>query len=358
MKFALAGGGTGGHVYPAIAVAEELRQHLDTELVYYGTKHGPERDAAIAADIQFRVLTASAIRGRTPRRLIGGPINLWRGMRDAGRYLDRDRPDAVFATGGYASAPVGRPAKRRRVPVVVFLPDVRPGWAVRLLQRYASTVACAVEPSLEFVGSKGVVTGYPVRAAFASASREDGQRAFDLDPTLPTLLVMGGSLGAHAINLVIHDALEDLLAGAQVVHITGADEEHWLVRARDALPTPELRARYHPLAYTDQIALAMAAADLAVARAGASTLGELPVSGLPAVVIPGPFSDQRDNAAYLEDRGAAMTVPGDALDDLAPLVLELLGDAARREAMAEAMRALARPDATQRIAVLMREAVL
>lgn len=357
MKFALAGGGTGGHVYPAIAVAQELRRRLDTELVYYGTKHGPEREAAIAADIPFRALTASAVRGRTPRRLIGGPINLWRGMRDAGRYLDRDRPDAVFATGGYASAPVGRPAKRRRIPLVVFLPDVRPGWAVRFLQRYASTVACAVEPSLEFVGAKGVVTGYPVRSEFGAATREEGLRCFDLDPELPTLLIMGGSLGAHAINLVVHDALEALLGEAQVVHITGPDEEHWLARARDALPTPELRSRYHPLAYTSQIALAMAAADLAVVRAGASTLGELPVSGLPAIVIPGAFSDQQDNAAYLEAHGAALTVSGDQLDDLGGLALELLRDEPRRRGMAEAMRTLARPDATQRIAALMREAV-
>ncbi len=358
MKFALAGGGTGGHVYPAIAVAEELRQQLDTELVYYGTKRGPERDAAIAADIPFRALTASAIRGRTPARLLGGPISLWRGMREAGRYLDRDRPDAIFATGGYASAPIGRPAKQRQIPLVVFLPDVRPGWAVRFLQRYASTVACAVEPSLEYIGAKGVVTGYPVRTDFATATREEGLRCFDLDPALPTLLVMGGSLGAHAINVVIHDALRAVLEEAQVVHITGPDEEHWLIRARDELPTPELRSRYHPLAYTNQIALAMGAADLAVVRAGASTLGELPVSGLPAIVIPGAFSDQRHNAAYLHERGAAVTLTEDELDELPPLILGLLRDTQRREAMAAAMRDLARPDATQRIAALMREAVL
>lgn len=358
MKFALAGGGTGGHVYPAIAVAEQLREQIGTELVYYGTKHGPERDAAIAADIPFRALSASAVRGRTPRRLLGGPLNLWRGMREAGRYLDQDRPDAVFATGGYAAAPVGRPAKQRRIPVIVFLPDVRPGWALRFLQRYASTVACAVEPSLAYVGANAIVTGYPVRSDFASATRAEGQRCFGLEPELPTLLVMGGSLGAHAINVVIHDALGELLEQAQVIHITGSDEEHWLLRARDQLPTSELRSRYHPLAYTDRIALAMAAADLAVARAGASTLGELPVSGLPAVVIPGAFSDQQDNATYLEERGAAVTLPSDRLDDLSPLVFELLQDEARRAAMASAMRGLARPDATQRIAALMREAVL
>jgi UDP-N-acetylglucosamine--N-acetylmuramyl-(pentapeptide) pyrophosphoryl-undecaprenol N-acetylglucosamine transferase len=157
---------------------------------------------------------------------------------------------------------------------------------------------------------------------------------------------------------VIHDALRAVLEEAQVVHITGPDEEHWLIRARDELPTPELRSRYHPLAYTNQIALAMGAADLAVVRAGASTLGELPVSGLPAIVIPGAFSDQRHNAAYLHERGAAVTLTEDELDALPPLILGLLRDTQRREAMAAAMRDLARPDATQRIAALMREAVL
>jgi len=166
MKFALAGGGTGGHVYPAIAVAEELRQQLDTELVYYGTKRGPERDAAIAADIPFRALTASAIRGRTPARLLGGPISLWRGMREAGRYLDRDRPDAIFATGGYASAPIGRPAKQRQIPLVLVAAralspcrlvrcDIEQNRAIRLRKVFLDLDEPRGIESLRWVGDHG-----------------------------------------------------------------------------------------------------------------------------------------------------------------------------------------------------------
>ncbi len=356
MKFALAGGGTGGHAYPAIAVAERLREHLDTELVYYGTERGAERQVAMSARIPYRVIPAAQFRGRSPARLARGAFALWSGTRAAGRLLDQDRPHAVFATGGYAAAPVGRAAKSRRVPLVLFLPDVRPGWAVRYMQRSATTVACSVDRSLDFLPRrKTVVTGYPLRRQFEEATREEGIRRFELDPALPTLLIAGGSLGAHQINLVVHAALRRLLERMQVIHVSGAAEEQWLTRERERLPDWQ-RERYHLHAYTEEMAYAMAAADLAVTRAGASTLGELPASGLPAIVIPGSYSDQHENAAYLSNVGAAVTLESRSIDDLEATILDLIDSAPRREAMADAMRGLARPNAASRIAELLREA--
>ncbi|MPZ99764.1 MAG: UDP-N-acetylglucosamine--N-acetylmuramyl-(pentapeptide) pyrophosphoryl-undecaprenol N-acetylglucosamine transferase [Dehalococcoidia bacterium] len=355
MKFALAGGGTGGHAYPAIAVAEQLRRTSGTELIYYGTANGPEHALATAADIPYRVTPASQVRGRSPLRLLGGTWNLLRGTRVASEYLEQDAPAAVFATGGYAAAPVGRAAGKRGIPLVVFLPDVRPGWAVRFLARYATRIACTVEGSLEYVSStKAVVTGYPLRAQFAQATREEGIRRFELDPALRTVLIAGGSLGAHQINLVVSKALRNLLERAQVLHVCGPGEEHWLRRERERLPE-WLRNRYHLYAYTEDMAWAMAAADLAVTRAGASTLGELPASGLPAVVIPGEFSDQHDNARFLEERGAATVLSTREIDDLEDTIAMLLDNDERRAAMAEAMRALARPEAAERLASLLRE---
>lgn len=355
MKFALAGGGTGGHAYPAIAVAERLRDSFDTELVYYGTTHGPERDLASGAGIPFRAIPASQVRGRSPWRLGSGLFNLLRGQRRARRELRADPPDALFATGGYASAPMGSATRSRHVPMLLFLPDVKPGWAVRYMQRHATTVACSVEASLAFLPPrKTVVTGYPVRRQFADATRDEGARHFGLDPTVRTLLVAGGSLGAHHINRTIAAALPRLLERAQVLHISGPDDETWLERERAQLPDWQ-RARYHVTGYTSEMAMAMAAADLAITRAGASSLGELPVSGLPAIMLPGEFSDQRTNASYLVTQGAAVSLMPAELDSLADTAIALLDDEPRLSAMREAMTALARPDAAERLASMLRE---
>jgi UDP-N-acetylglucosamine--N-acetylmuramyl-(pentapeptide) pyrophosphoryl-undecaprenol N-acetylglucosamine transferase len=227
---------------------------------------------------------------------------------------------------------------------------------MRYMQRSATAVACAVDRSLDHVPRrKSIVTGYPVRRQFTEATREEGIRRFALDPSLKTLLITGGSQGAHHINLVVHGALRRLLARLQIIHVCGPNEEQWLARERDRLPDWE-RERYHLHAYTNEMAWAMAAADLAVTRAGASIFGELPATALPAIVIPLAASDQHLNAAYLGELGAAVIIEPGAIDDLETTILTLLDDEGRLEAMAEAMRGLARPDAATRIAALVREA--
>ncbi|MBM3140858.1 MAG: UDP-N-acetylglucosamine--N-acetylmuramyl-(pentapeptide) pyrophosphoryl-undecaprenol N-acetylglucosamine transferase [Chloroflexi bacterium] len=356
MKFALAGGGTGGHAYPAIAVAERLRERLDNELVYYGTEHGAERAISVEARIPYRMIPASQLRGRSPVRVARGALNFLRGTRATLRWFEVDQPAAIFATGGYAAAPVGRAARMRGIPLVLFLPDVRPGWAVRYMQRSATAIACAVERSLDYLPRRrAVVTGYPVRKQFSEATREEGVRRFALDPALRTLLIAGGSLGAHQINLVVHAALRRLLERMQIIHVCGPNEEQWLSRERERLPDWQ-RERYHLHAYTSEMAWAMAASDLAVTRAGASIFGELPATGLPAIVIPLSLSDQHLNAAYLAELGAAVTLDQRSIDELEETVIALVDNDERRESMASAMRLLARPNAASRIARLVREA--
>ena len=353
MKLALAGGGTGGHAYPSLAVAEQLRD--TAELVYLGTPEGPERALAEDAGIPYRPVRASQIRGRTPWRLMRGSVNFVRGTGDAVRWLKEDRPDAVFVTGGYAAAPVGRAARKRRIPVLLFLPDVRPGWAVRYLARKVTTVACSVPDSLTyFPGTEVVVTGYPVRKQFAEATREGGIERFGLDPAVRTLLVTGGSQGAHHVNLVVARSLRRLLDRLQMIHVCGRAEEDWLRRERERLPAWQ-QARYHLLAYTSDMAWAMAAADLAVTRAGASVLGELPAIGLPAIMIPLDLSDQRLNANYLAGHGAALLLEDDQLERLEDEVVRLLDDDAARQEMAAAMQSLAKPDAARQLAELLKE---
>lgn len=353
MKYGLAGGGTGGHTYPAVAVAERLREQPGVELIYYGTPHGPERAVAEAEGFAFRPVRASPLRSRSPLRVARGALNLVRGSREARRWLAQDAPGAVFATGGYAAAPVGRAARRQGIPLLLFLPDVRPGWAIRSMRGQAQAVACSVPDSLPYLpADRSVVTGYPTRRQFRTAEREPGARHFGLDPARPTLLVTGGSLGAHHINLVIARSLDALLEETQIIHIAGRAEAEWLAAERERLPAA-LRERYALRAYTDEMALAMAASDLAVTRAGASTLGELPAAGLPAIVIPGEFSDQHDNASYLERHGAALTLSGDQVERLPGEILRLIENDGARERMALAMRELDRPDAAAQLATML-----
>jgi len=255
-------------------------------------------------------------------------------------------------------APVVLAARLRRVPVVIYLPDVRPGWAIAALSRLAACTAVTSERSLPYLaGRRVVVTGYPVRPGIGRAQRSDGRAYFQLQPEPPVLLVMGGSQGAHSINRALRDHLAAFLAFCQVIHICGRRDEVDLLAARAALP-PALRARYVLRDYLgSDLPLALAAADLVVARAGASVLGELPAVGLPAVLVPYPYAGghQRLNARVLADGGAALVLENAELDRLLDTVRALMAQPAVRARMAARARALARPEAARDIARLLLE---
>lgn len=277
-----------------------------------------------------------------------------RGVRQSGRILREFQPDVVFVTGGFVAAPVVWAAWRAGIPVLIYLPDIEPGVAIRRLSCFASRVAVSFPEVAQHFPSKAVVTGYPVRTELvaAAAQRDAARQALDLLPAVPVLLVFGGSRGARSINQALAAALPGLLPQCQIVHISGAaDWPQVQERARD-LPE-ELRARYHPYAYLHaEMAQAMAAADLAVARAGASTLGEFPMLGLPSILVPYPFSGQHQevNADYLANRGAAVKLADNRLHtDLLPTALDLLRNPGQLAAMQQAARALAQPQAAVHI---------
>jgi UDP-N-acetylglucosamine--N-acetylmuramyl-(pentapeptide) pyrophosphoryl-undecaprenol N-acetylglucosamine transferase len=357
----LSGGGTGGHIYPALAVAEALRREAgpgQLDLLYVGVRGRMDEQIVGPSGLRFEAVRAGPLRVRSPIGFVRGIANLLAGSAQAWRLLGRFRPDAVFATGGYASVPVGLAARARRRPLVVYLPDVRPGWAVRLLARLATRIATTTERSLaELPAGKAEAAGYPVRESFWSADRAQARQKLGLPLDEHVLLVTGASQGARRLNTAVADQLDELLAVSHVLHQTGAADEAALLERRAAL-SAEQRRRYHVRAYIDDMAEAMAAADLAVMRAGASTLGELPAAGLPAILVPGVYEgwDQTPNARYLEEQGAAVVLESHRLDALADLVRELLADERRRASMAENARRLARPDATRRIAQIVREA--
>jgi UDP-N-acetylglucosamine--N-acetylmuramyl-(pentapeptide) pyrophosphoryl-undecaprenol N-acetylglucosamine transferase len=285
-----------------------------------------------------------------------GALKLSSGVFESLRILRRFRPDVVFVTGGYGSVGVGLVSRLLRLPLLLFLPDVQAGAAVRTLVRVATKIAVTVTPAeASMPPAKTLLTGYPVRPAFFEADRDAARRAFGLDATLPTLLVTGGSTGASRINRAVAGWAKDFLTTRQLLHVSGHNDYEWLQEQRNGLPE-DLRGRYHLHDYLhDGMANAFAAADLGVMRAGASTLGELPATRLPAVLIPGDFSDQDINARYLENEGAAVGLPESQLDDLYETVSALLDEPSRLAAMRDRLALLARPEAADRLAALVME---
>lgn len=340
-------------MYPALAVLQRLESELEAVL-WVGGQGGMEEALVRRAGVPFQAIPAAGVHGVGWRAL---PGNLWRltqGFFAARQVLAAFRPDVLFFTGGYVAVPVGLAGWR--VPTLLYVPDIEPGLALKALSRLADRIAVTAEDSRAFFShpERVVVTGYPVRREILAWDREQARATLGLPSSARVLLVFGGSKGARSINRALLAALPLLLdAGLHVVHITGQLDWPEVEQARAALP-PAAAERYHAYPYLhEEMGAALAAADLVVSRAGASTLGEFPAVGLPAVLVPYPYAwrYQQVNAEYLARRGGALVVPDAELTQrLAPTVLELFAHPERLAAMREAMRRLAQPQAAEAIA--------
>ncbi len=342
-------------MYPALSVLQALGS--EAEVLWVGGEGGMEAELVRRAGIPFRTIPAAGVHGVGLRRLPGNFLRLARGYFAARQILRSFRPDVLFFTGGYVAVPVGLAG--RRIPTVLYVPDIEPGLALKTLARFADRIAVTAEDSRRFFPNrdKVVVTGYPVRATLARWKRSEAREALGLPQEDFVLLVFGGSKGARSINFALLDSLEVLLPQIHIVHISGRLDWEKVQAAAQALPA-EMRERYHPFPYLhERMGAALASADLVVSRAGASVLGEFPLFGLPAILVPYPHAwrYQRVNAAYLADRGAAEVLDDERLAELPERVLALAQNAERREKMAQAMRSLAVPDAARRIADLLVE---
>jgi len=317
-----------------------------------------EADLVTRLNIPFTGIPAAGVHGVGLRAIPGNLVRLFRGTMASFRILKDFKPDVLLFTGGYVAVPMALAA--RRYPQLLYVPDIEPGLALKVLARFAKYIAVTAEDSKAFFPreKRVVVTGYPTRPEFARWTRENGRQTLGLNDQLPVVLVFGGSKGAQSINRALLAALPTLLLHTQIVHISGQLNWEEVEAAHKNLPA-ELQVNYHPYPYLhEEMGAALAAADLAVSRAGASSLGEYPQFGLAAILVPYPHAwrYQKVNADYLVKHGAAEILEDQALGaELTTTVLNLLRDETKLTAMRKAMRTLAQPDAARAIAGLLRQ---
>lgn len=365
MRVVIAGGGTGGHIYPGLAAAAALRKRGPVEFLWLGATRGLEKDLVPREGIRLVTFPVQAFQRRFSLDTLR---TAWRaaGALGASRgELRRFTPDVVLGTGGYACGPVVLTAVWLGIPTVIQEQNALPGWTNRLLGRWVDAVALGFpEAARYFPAGKAVVTGNPLRPEVAAARRTEGQARFGLDPHRRTLVVFGGSQGARGINATVLEALPTLLSRPelQLVWVTGARpfaEVRERLLAQGGVEAGERvrlgAAQVYP--YLHDLPLALAAADLAVTRASAMALSEMAVLGLPAVLIPLPTAaenHQERNARAREEAGAAVMVRESDLTAarLVRAVGDLLGNPGRLTRMSEASRALGRPEAADAVAGL------
>jgi len=362
IRVLIAAGGTGGHLYPGIAIAEEwMRLHPDSRVLFVGTTRGPETQAVPRAGYELRTIAARGLPRRPGPGWILAFVGLARSLVQSFRLIVDFKPHVVLGTGSYVSAPVVLVAKIFGIPVVLQEQNSIPGATNRWLNLVAS------EMHIGFVESRGYfrrknnlrVSGNPIRRSLLMQDKGSAYESLGLDPEKRTLFVFGGSRGAASINRATEGALERLksFSNVQVIWQTGAEDFEAIQKKFRSFPL-----RVKVFAYLDAIEKAYAVADIAVCRAGAMTIAELTACGVAAILVPYPHATrdhQTHNARGLVDRDAALVIPDKELtpEALAGKIESLLRDEQRLRRIGRNARAFARVDAAQRIARSMEQLV-
>jgi UDP-N-acetylglucosamine--N-acetylmuramyl-(pentapeptide) pyrophosphoryl-undecaprenol N-acetylglucosamine transferase len=356
MRILIAAGGTGGHVYPALAVARSLCERApDAELRWLGGRRGLEASIVPAEGYPLELLALRSLRTvEMSAHTLLDPIRLGASYPQALAKLARQRPDVVFTTGGYIAIPVVAAAASLRIPSLMWEGNLVPGRSVRASARLASALAVSFVETCARLPGPCFVTGTPIRS-FAGRTPAAARAALGLEPQTPVLFVFGGSQAVRRLNRAVWDALATLTKGASVIHMTGEPAYAEALRAHETLPQ-EQRGRYKPYPFLRaEMTDALVAADLLVGRAGSSTLAEASALGLPMVVVPYPHASahQVANAKALADAGAARIVADEDLDAKRLIdAAQLLQQPAELAAMKEAARGFGRPGAANAVAEL------
>lgn len=349
----ISGGGTGGHIFPALSIADAMRRRYpDAEIRFVGALGRMEMERVPAAGYQITGLPVAGFDRKRLWRNASVLMKLWKSMRLARRIVKEFKPDIAIGVGGYASGPVLKAAQRAGVSTLIQEQNSYAGVTNRLLAKKAKAICTAYDDMERFFPAETVIkTGNPVRKALLESTLTPAQakERLGLDPKLPVVLVVGGSLGARTINLAMAAALESLLDGTvQILWQTGRFGEEIARNAAEGLPD------VHTTPFISDMASAYRAADLVVSRAGAGTISELQLLGKPAILIPSPNvaeDHQRHNAeALVAGEAAVMILDDEAAEKLPSTIKEIMADTARRERLAANILKMAIPDSDEKIA--------
>ncbi len=356
MRIVLSGGGTAGHINPALALAESLIEQ-GHEVFYAGTPQGVEARLVKEANLPFTPFEAKGFNRNHPKTIFSAVRIIIKSTKLACAWFEEIKPDVVVAFGGYVCIPVGRAAKKMGVPLVIHEQNSVMGMANKYLAKTARAVALTYEVAGAPVADKEklVVTGNPVRSSVLTSTREEGRSMLGIPEEASMLLVFGGSLGARHLNAAISSMKKDLLAidNLYVVHITGPKELE-TVEAVLAL-TEEEKKRYLVMGYQNRMGETMAACDMVVSRAGATSLAEISARCIPAILVPFPFATadhQTTNARSYVQAGAAWMMADDMVEtpEFKELVLTFVDDEKARLKMSEAARGFETGNAASKLA--------
>ncbi|OGI20302.1 MAG: undecaprenyldiphospho-muramoylpentapeptide beta-N-acetylglucosaminyltransferase [Candidatus Melainabacteria bacterium RIFCSPHIGHO2_02_FULL_34_12] len=357
-KIVLCGGGTGGHIFPNIAISEILKKE-GCDLYYIGVIGKPEETIADENGIDFYGYEFSGFPRKLQKELLLWPINLLKAISKAKLYLKHFKPDIIFGTGGYSSAPVFIAAKRLKVPYIIHNLDKRLGLANKFCANGASALTLGFDTEEVHKSSESLVTGNPIRKSFleiTKTNKSDLYKEFKLDPGKKTIFVIGGSQGANAINEVILELLKELVMNnnIQVIHQTG-EFTHEVFSKRIPAAVMESMA-YVASPFFENPEKCYHLADLIISRSGAMTTTEVTIMGKPAIFIPFPYAGnhQEANIMHLIDSGGAILIKQKGLrsKELLNTILALINNPAKLEEMSKITKSFAKPNATEDIANL------
>jgi len=365
---AVAGGGTGGHIYPAVAVVQALKTDNDIEKVYYiGCPRNMEKEIALKEKFEFIPVSISGMPRKLGFGLIKWFFELNKAVCDAVIQLKKIKPDVILGTGGYVSGPVLIAAIILRIPFVIHDPDAHPGIVNRLMAPWAKAVSVAFEEARNYINSKNIiVNGNPIRSNINNVEKEMALKELNLSTSKKTLLVMGGSQGAKTINSAMLKAAPVLINdyNLQIIHQTGKKNyDEYIEQLYYNWPEYNENPYYIARPYFDNMSIPLVAADLAISRAGSLSISELNLSGLPSILIPYPFAasdHQRHNAKALTKAGASAYLEDAECNqnNLIKMILEIFNDEEKLESMKIINKKLSKPYATDNLVKIIKNATI
>jgi len=364
IKVLITGGGTGGHIFPAIAVAQKLKQDSDIEKIFYiGCKKNMEKNIVLEEKLDFYSINVSGMPRQKSLKLIKWFIELGFATIKSIYYISKLKPDVVFGTGGYVSGPVLLAAKILNIPFVIHDPDAHPGIVNKFMSKWASAVSISFEQAKSHLKSKNIIlNGNPIRANFLYVNKENALKELNLSPNKKTILVIGGSQGAQTINNALLGAASDLLnQGFQIIHQTGnKNYDKYIEELAKKHPQITNNPYYIAKPFFNNMEIPLNAADLAISRAGSLSISELNLCGLPSILVPYPYAaadHQRFNAKAMEEAGASIYLEDSQCNSsmLLELILNIFNNPEKIEQMQLANKLLAKSQATEDIIRILKE---